>query len=165
MMPLPEDWVMPDPIPAVPVELLKCAMEVGTSAAAGQGFVASMLKTDPPGFAIEDDAGNVTNYRFGDTPLNRFLLAIRDLSPFDPDQRTAVALRAWKLSEIIHDRRFRDFIRNTDNAEIQEYDGALCSVLASIFYPLHDSPKPQDILREVRRRESQGPQADLFGGG
>lgn len=163
-MPLPTDWQMPDPVPPVSVELLQVAMQVGTAAAAGHGFVAGMLKTDPPGFAIEDDAGNVTNYRFGDTPLNRFLLAIRDLAPFDPDQRTAVALRAWRLSEIIHDRRFRDFIRNTDNAEIQEYDGALCSVLANIFYPLHDSPKPQEILREVRRRGSQVPQPDLFGG-
>lgn len=164
MMPLPPNWVMPDPLPPVSVEMLKTAMAVGSTAAAGHGLVAQKLKEDPPGFGVEDDDGNMRHYRFGDTPLTRFLLSVKDLCPLDPDQRTALCLRAWRLMDAIYDRRFRDYVRHTDNPEIHEYDDALAKVMANIFYPLHDGPKMQDILREVRKRESQGPQSDLFGG-
>jgi|GEM_PF-2859934 len=163
MMPIPDDWRMPDPIPPVPVELLKTAMEVGTTAAAGQGFIAGMFKNDPPGFGIEDDDGTVTEYLFSDSPLNRFLFAVKSLSPFDHDRRTALCLRTWRLMDAICDRRFRDYVRQSDNPEVMEYDDTLGEVMAEIPYRLHEGPKMQDILREVRRRESQGPQPDLFG--
>lgn len=164
MMPLPEDWVFPDPLPPVPVELLKTALQVGTTAAAGKSFVAGMLKNDPPGFAIEDDDGEVKHYQFGNTALNRFLFAVKDLSPFDHDRRTALCLRAWRLMDAICDRRFRDYVRKSVNPEVMEYDDTLGKVMAEIPYRLHDGPKMQAILREVRRRKSQGPQPDLFGG-
>ena len=164
MMPLAPDWQMPDPLPIVSTEMLQAAMEIGTTAAAGHGFISGMLEDDPPGFAIQDDDGEVKHYRFRDTPLNRFLFAVKDLSPMDPDRRTAICLRAWKLSEVIYDRRFRHYVRPTDHPEIHQYSDVLAKVVASIPYPLHDSPSLQEILREVRKREAQGPQADLFGG-
>ena len=139
-------------------------MEIGSSAAAGKGFVAGMLKNAPPAFGIEDDDGAVTHYEFGNTPLVRFLFSIKDLSPFDHDRRISLCLRAWRLMDAITDRRFRAYVRNTDSPEVMEYDDALGKVLASIPYRLHDGPKLQEILREVRRRESKGPQPDLFGG-
>lgn len=165
MMPLPDDWQMPDPVPPVSVEMLQTAMEVGTNAAAGNGPVPYMLENNPPGLSIENDDGTVTRYRFGDTALNKFLMAIKDLVPLDPDKRMALCLRAWRLMEVIHDRRFKGYVRETESPEMMEYADTLGKVMADIPYRLNNSPKPQEILREVRRRESQGSQSDLFGGG
>ncbi len=119
-----------------------------------------------PSLWLEDDeTGELQYIQFTNHPQVRFLTAVMDLAPSDRDKAFALALRASSLLDALRDRRFKPYTQDTDDPEQIEFDEVLAEVVATIPYRLHDGPKMQEILREVRRRESQGPQADLFGGG
>lgn len=119
---------------------------------------ASMRKVDvnkpsKQGFSIVEEDGSIHEYRLGDTPMNRAILAVRDHFSGEQKKSYSAMLRIFALTDLMNSNALSQWTRETE--EGREIHNAVLDAAATVNLTKKGKFPRDKFLKEVARIERE----------